>query len=207
MRLKGHAYIEALNKTIENPHEKMISLTFHSNHLSSIDDSRTSGRFLVFVPGDKIDRFYQFAIREVRSVPISNSISLISVQKKSLETNEALDRPVAYFADLWRQRDGDKFTITTRLNEAKKLENCYLCHKSALINIYPEKQRFSESLFGSHLSTVNEKISGYAKAIIAHLDTSEFGPRLGADNEKLQTDSFLKACSKGKIEVTQPSLP
>ncbi len=198
VRQGAHDRIKALNAG-RPVAQQMVSFTFFSNHLSTIDDSRSAARFFVYYPGEVFDRFYQFGFREQTVSPVSNSISLVAIQKKDVSSGATLVTPKAYYADLWRIRSDSGIKIGTRLDQTKKLENCYLCHKSALISIVPEKERFDPAIFGGALLEVNKKMASYSNAKIALLDTSAFGPALGHGNIGGRTKEFIAACSGGTI--------
>src|SRR5690606_24291650 len=105
---------------------RFISFYYQSQHLPTVDDSQAFGRIFVFAPGDRIDQFIQFGIRDGADKPLANNVSLISLVKSP--KSDPAETAQAFFNDLWRLRSAGGISFSTRLAQVGKLENCYGCH-------------------------------------------------------------------------------
>ena len=202
-REKALAYIDHINAGIVNNDLKWIPFMYRSQHLPTPDGSGALGRFFVYVPDPRFDRFIQFGLRNAPSDPLPNSYSVVTVQKTDPSSNQKLSPPKVWLNDLWRLRNGGGITLSTRLKEAGSLENCYDCHKSAVLAITPDPLWFDAARFGDSLKRVNRIIGTAAAAQYVGIDMAAFGPGLGPTALSSRTPDFVKACSGNT--VTDPA--
>jgi hypothetical protein len=105
------------------------------------------------------------------------------------ESGKKLDKPLVYFNDIWRKRD-KTIEIVNRIVENNRMENCFSCHKSPLITVYPDEGGFNFKKFGERLTRLNNIMSTYSSAKYFGVEESNFGPGMGL--------SILSACAKAK---------
>ncbi|MCX6106832.1 MAG: hypothetical protein NTY08_13480 [Proteobacteria bacterium] len=156
-----------------------MAFYYRSKHLPSVDDAAVNGRIMLYIPGSKVDIFSQFSVGRGKLNQLPNSISVISVVKLD-SAGHKFDRPKVFFNDLWRIR-GRKVVVLNRLTATKRMENCYGCHKSPLIPIYPEARTFDLSNDSGRLTSVNEIMSRFANAEHFSIDTEAYGPPMGVE--------------------------
>lgn len=201
--LEALAWLDQLNQT-RPLDQKIIYFLYRSQHLTTIDDSQAFGRLFVYVPGSDADIFLQFGIRDDDQQPLSTSISLIAIVKRD-SNGQALTKPKAYYNDLWRLRQDDNISLTTRLKQTGLLESCYGCHSSPLLPIVPDPVFFSQEKFGSALTEVNAAIAKHAHAEADYFDTKDFGPMMGPINPVSRSPEFIKQCA-GDMQLASDSI-
>lgn len=198
------AAIEWLKKANEKRPEsqRYIAFYYRSQHLTTVDDSQAFGRLFIFAPGENIDRFIQFGIRDDLSKPQPNGVSLISMVK-GFPTPEGKQSAASYYNDLWRIRSNSGIAFSTRLKQTKRLESCYGCHSSALLPIVPEPASVNQERDALALKKVSSVMSAYALASQPHMDAEDFGPAMGPITSKVRTDDFIRKCSSsdGQAEI------
>lgn len=187
-------YIDQINqeKDIKNKYNRFI---FRSQFLPTPDEAQTFLRLFIYVPGDKFDRFLQFGLHENKLGPLSNSISIIAILKKDIHTGLLLPKPQAWYYDYYRIRRTNTQYLSSRLQETGALENCYGCHSSALLPVYPQKESFDFEKFGGNLQKVNEVIAKYSSAEPALTNMNNFGPPLGPIENPARTEDFFQICA------------
>jgi hypothetical protein len=173
---------------------RFIAFYYRSQHLTTVDDSQAFGRLFVFSPGEDIDRFIQFGIRDSSDKPHANGISLISLVKEP-GSSSGKGPAQAYYNDLWRLRSAEGITLSTRLKQTGRLENCYGCHSSALLPIVPEPDSFDSAQHMANLERVRSIMATHALASQPHMDSEDFGPLIGPLMPDSRTNDFVKKCS------------
>lgn len=185
--------IEKQNQKLP-PNQKWIVLPFLAQFVQSVD-GLTYGRMLIIVPnvpvthGGLIDKWVLFSIATPDLAPDINvqSVSMISVYQKSIGKDFE-----SYPVDFLRQRDPKTKKIVivpTVLTPERPSKNCYDCHKTSIVPIYPALEyRFNSSGtlvpksvgVGSVPAQVNQLILGYGAQNYAGVeDLDAYGPSLG----------------------------
>lgn len=183
--------------------QRMRVALFSSQFIAAVDRS-TYGRLLVIVPnkpladGRLLDQWISFAIAVPNETVIRqpSSISVVAVVRD--ESGE--QRPVAYFTDFVRTREppaaeiGLKPTFVMRPNPS---QNCYDCHKSAVLPIHPKATfRMADGKLvqsdDSDLNELNQLATRYGPALIEHQDVDAYGPSIGSSRESKE---FVRAAS------------
>jgi hypothetical protein len=194
--------IERHNKHL--PSEKQwIVLIYKSRFLTTPDEAQTYGRFFVFVPGDKYDKWIQFGIRlpEDRNECYVNNLSIVSISKPDIE-----GRRFNALIDWWRTYKADgTISLQPRRISQGVTENCLRCHKTSPLGIHPaEEYAFdkkgmlvpNETAVGAAAQKLNAVIMGYGAPYFGKLaDTTAYGPPLGEDIQR--SDEFMKYCTQG----------
>lgn len=196
-------WLDATNNSLP-VERRLLYFPYLSQHLPTIDDSQSYGRFLVYVPNDNVDVFVQFGVRDNPLKPLPNGVSLIAIVKRDAQ-GQVLAEPQAFFNDLWRLRQPSGTVLSTRLKETGAMESCYGCHSSALVPIVPDPRFFDVAKSGSALSLVEKVMAKYANASMPHFDTQSFGPPLGPVDSPQRTMAFIKSCS-GKQDLNEDSV-
>lgn len=196
---KGLAYVEKINATIVDPAMKWITFLYRSQHLPAPDETFALGRFFVYIPGKDFDRYLQFALRSDPNNDLPSAFSVVSVQKTDPVTKQPLAKPLARLKDFWRIRTATGIQLSTRLKVKGALENCYQCHKSALLPITPDPKVFDEKRFGAKVKLVNQLMGNHTDLEPYGIRVADYGPGLGPVNGKLRTKAFLLACAGGKV--------
>lgn len=195
---------------------KWIVMEYRSRFLRSAEHA-TYGRLLIVVPntpsrdGGAVDRWIQFAISVPDSTPELphraevKSVSVVAVHRDGPDST----RPLAYMADFIRETDrksGQIELAPSMLTVQNLSKNCYECHKSPVLPIHPKTQyRFDAagSLVTLALSdspvtdALNSKIAAYGNCEMAYLNTSAFGPGVGASGIP-RSDEFIRRANPGK---------
>jgi hypothetical protein len=201
---KALAYIDRINQG-KQENMKYKRFIFDSQFLSTPDFSKSMTRFFVHVPGEDFDRFLQFALRDDRSKVQASSISVVSIQKRDLETHKKLEKPQAWYHDWFRKRTSDSITFSTRLKETNSLESCYSCHSSALLPIYPDEKTFDAIQFQDDLEAVNQAVRDFSNAELAMVNRQDFGPALGPVDYPGRTAEFFQQCA-GELANNEASI-
>ncbi|AIE85287.1 hypothetical protein [Fimbriimonas ginsengisoli] len=200
--------IEAHNASL-TPENRWIVFPFQAQFIRSVDRT-TFGRLLVLVPNEKLpdgrlmDRWILFAIAtpDMRPTEIM-SVSMISVVR---EANSPTSR--IYFSDFLRQVNpstGDIELNSNALMKPNPSKNCYDCHKSGVLPIFP-KMAYKFDAAGNlvddpeRLATVPDRINRlilkYGKSDLGHLDTDAYGPSLGGNTSR--SDAFIANATKDR---------
>lgn len=188
--------------------QKWMVLPFRGQFVASVDRT-TFARLLVVAPnqalpdGRKLDQWVSFAIArpEMEPEPVIRSVSVISLVHD-------LAKPGvnnAYFTDFFREYDRASDTITpepTFLMAPNPSQNCYDCHKSAVIPIRPKATYRFESDgrmveddgSADLLARLDRLIGTYGESELGHMDSSAYGPSLGAA-ARVRTDEFIEAAT------------
>ena len=74
------------------------------------------------------------------------------------------------------------------------MELCYSCHKSPLIPIFPNRDRFNFEKYGLSLSKINNLMSQYSDGVTVGISAKHFGPPMGITREL--TNSDIKKCAQ-----------
>jgi hypothetical protein len=182
---------------------KWIVLLYKSRFLPSPDASNTFGRFFVYVPEEKFDKWIQFGLKipgDITNTP-TNNISIVSVARP-----DSLGRRFRAIVDLWMvYGSGSGVKLDTRRESRGVTENCITCHKTSPLGIHPAEEYVFD---GSGRLTVNMvsagKIPAQLNALIPSYgppyfngwaDTARYGPPLGPDIER--DDAFMQVCTAG----------
>lgn len=190
--------LKLINNYNKTHSTNVIGFPYSSQHLPSVDDAETYGRFFLYIPGNSIEKFAQYGIGSEVEGKNPNSISVISVIKASDH------KPAkAYFNDLWRIRKAGTYNITTRLKANGRMELCYSCHKSPLIPIVPEKSTFDYIRYGLSLAKANAIMSQYGNAEYFGIDPTNYGPGIGIE-KNLEPDA-IEECA-GASDFTREEL-
>ena len=193
-------YLESINARITDPERAFRYFVYQSQHLPTPDGTLAYGRFFVLVPGPSFDRYLQFGLRDDPQMPLPHGLSMVTIQKTHPDTGSPLRVPRAYLTDLWRVRENGKIIVGTRLEQTGHLENCYECHKPALLPIVPEPSTFDAQRWGRTLEEVNAQMSRHAVAEHAGLNRTAYGPGLGPLDSPLRTDAFLLSCAGNQVK-------
>lgn len=196
---KALAYIERVNAGIADPGKKWLTFIYRSQHLGTPDGTGALGRFFVYVPGKDFDRYFQFGLRDDASNELPKGFSVVSVQKTDPTTGKPLPAALARAKDFWRVRKNGEIQLSTRLKVKGGLENCYQCHKSALLPITPDPAVFDEKRFGKTVKLVNRLMAGYPDLKLFGIDPADYGPGIGPLDSATRTPGFMMACAAGKV--------
>jgi hypothetical protein len=197
--------IEAANSTLPDD-RKWVVLPFLSQFIKSADRS-TYGRLLVFVPNEPVtdgvvDRWIQFAIAvpEGNAAPDIQSVSMVAISRASADSGVSK----SYLMDFLRISDSASNSIKivpTPLFRNNPSNNCYDCHKAAVIPIRPECEYSFDDLgnlvpkmsgVGEIPEMLNHRISGYGPIDLGVQDAGAYGPSLGPAADR-SDDSIRKA--------------
>lgn len=155
-----------------------ISFYYASKDIPSVDDASVKGRIFVYIPGDKKDIVSQYAVGIGKKGKLPNAISVITVLKVDSQGHQ-LEKPLVYYNDLWRKRTGNSIAVENRIVENRRMENCYSCHKSPFIPIYPDADTFDFQKIGDRLTAANALMSKYGTAVYVGINSEEYGPPMG----------------------------
>jgi hypothetical protein len=196
---KALAYVEERNAKAIDPNDKWLTFIYRSQHLATPDGTGALGRFFVYIPGKDFDRFLQFGLRSSPYEDLPNGFSVVSVQKNDPKTGKPLAAPVARLKDFWRIRNGSQITVSTRFDVKGALENCYQCHKTALLPITPDPKVFDDKRFGKTVKLVNELMGGYTDIKLHGMEADDAGPGLGPVDYAGRTGAFMASCAQGRV--------
>ena len=185
--------------------QKWLMLPYRARFVFSVDRT-TYGRMLVLIPNEVrgssvVDTWlnYAIALPDQDPPPQAMSVSMIVIERGTDPGSEAR----AYFMDFLRVRD--PLTGRIRLEPTVNLapspsQNCYDCHKSSIIPIFPEAEyRFLptgrlETVAESRAADFNRRIRGYGKAPMGHQDRGAYGPCIGEPG-LTRTDDFIRSAA------------
>lgn len=213
--MAAHAYKKAADLiAAENAarpdDEKWIVLPFRAQFILPVDRS-SYGRMLVLIPNEKLadggvrDKWVLFVMATPEMPPTKEirSVSIITIRRPPPPGT----RTRAYFSDFLRERDARTGTFSIRSTftlTPNPSENCYECHKSAVLPIRPAVEydfaadgRLVEKLAGAGElpKAVNQRIKGYGPPDFGVQDVAAYGPCLGPA-EVERTDEFIRAASE-----------
>jgi hypothetical protein len=192
--------IDDINARISDPSLRWQAFPYLSQHVPTPDGTHGLGRFLVYIPGKDYDRYVQFGMREDSSHPVPKNVSVVSVQKTDPATGKRLPVLSSRFVDIFRVRQPDgRIAFTPRYRVATREQNCYSCHKDAVLPIVPRAGTFREDLYGPTLRAVNDVMHRYGRVAPFGLSAADFGPALGPEQSEFRTDAFLRSCSSGVV--------
>ena len=187
---------------------------FRSQFILSVD-STTYGRMLVLIPnmpapdGGTLDQWVLFAIATPEMDPATEilSVSVIATHRPA----KAPGKVATYGLDFMRLKDAATGKITptavVRLpaDSPHSSENCYDCHKAAVIPIHP-KVEYAFAPSGaliekpadapSRLGAINEMIKAYGPPDFGRQQAAAYGPSLGPQNRP-RSDAFIAAAAAG----------
>ncbi len=181
--------------------QKWIVLAYRSQFLKSADTT-TYGRFLVYVPnepssdGGSNDRWIQFAAEAPgeRTTKEVKSVSMVTIHR------DPHGHQKAFLVDFMRERDSSRlWSIRPNMLAAKNpSKNCYDCHKSPVLPLYP-KQIIRFDSTDSHVDAealaiatkLNERITNYQSCPIEYLPSDAYGPSIGS--RALTDDDIVRA--------------
>jgi hypothetical protein len=211
--------IEQQNQTLP-PSRKWVVFPFLAQFVKSVDDL-TYGRLLVLIPNDLgphggiIDRWILFAIATPDLAPNLNvqSVSMISVYQRAVGKNFE-----TYPMDFFRQRDTSTnkiIIVPTVLTPERPSKNCYDCHKTSVVPIYPALEyRFSANGtlvpksdgVGFLPARLNRLIEGYGAQNYAGVqDLDAYGPGLGPVGQSRPEKDLRSAAQSLGITLTPRS--
>ena len=195
--------IDAHNATLPSD-QKWLVLPFRGQFVASVDRT-TFARLLVVAPnqaqpdGRKLDQWVSFAIArpEMEPEPVTRSVSVVAVVHDPAGSAGSK----AYFTDYFREFDGATNSITpkpTFLMTPNPSQNCYDCHKSAVIPIRPKAtyafepdgQMVEAGRSTELLAQLDKLIGSYGESDLGHMITGAFGPSLGAA-ATVRSDEFI----------------
>ncbi len=183
--------------------ERWVTLLYKSRFLKT-PDRTTYGRFFIYIPADERgaqpEQWVQFGIAtpDMRDHKRKNqifSLSVVAVRRPPAAAPPG-SPVVTAVVDHWRVYKPDgTIELQTRLEAGHETENCYDCHKVAVLPIHP----LAEYGFGADGRLVvkgdgdgeiprwlNDKIAAYGPPDFGgdgagrrHMDTAGFGPALG----------------------------
>ncbi len=203
--------IEAQNEVLPE-NQKWLAYFFRTQFILSVDQ-RTYGRLLVIVPGHQtsegmiLDRWIQFAVATPDQSPKTPICSVSEIVVLRNTSRPGVSK--AYMADFMRERDCVSNEVRLTPNaflSPSPSSNCYDCHKSAVLPIYPEQvYQFSakgdlteKSGAQSELTaTVHSFISRYGKTDFGPIDVAAYGPCIGPSHRN-RSDSFIVEATKAE---------
>jgi hypothetical protein len=171
---------------------KWIVLPFESGFIKSADQA-TYGRLLVFVPGSP-DLWINFAIAtpEMASEGIV-SVSVVAARPGSTD-----------LLDFMREKNGDIYRLVPMSkHNADPSDNCYDCHKAAVMPIRPKREFVFDTAgkmvertdgAGTIPALLNSKIRAYGQPANSAQDLGAFGPCL-APSGLVRSDEFIRTAS------------
>ncbi len=205
--------IEAANARLPLANRWKV-VPFRSQFILSVD-TITYGRMLVLIPnlpapdGGTIDQWVLFAIATPEMDPATEilSVSVIATHRPA----KAPGKVATYGLDFMRLKDAATGKITptavVRLpsDSPHKSENCYDCHKAAVIPIHP-KVEYAFAPSGaliekpanapSSLGSINELIKAYGPPDFGRQLAAAYGPSMGPQHRP-RLDAFLAAAAAG----------
>lgn len=196
--------IEEANK--ELPEGKRWLTLIYKSQFVLTPDNKTYGRFFVFVPGDEYSKWIQFGI----VTPDMDPTTIHSVSVVGVKLSARLQSQV-FLADYWRNYEGNQdITVTPNALSGHVTGQCYSCHKTPALPIYPEViYQFDNSgkLVPAQdpptdmIAFLDAKIAGYGPPNFGEasgtriLDDEGWGPSLGPFNHP-RSDDFLAKCTQ-----------
>lgn len=199
------AMIEAQNAGLP-PDRRWVILPFLSQFIKSVDRT-TYGRLLVFVPGQpapdgrSLDRWVNFGIAtpDTATGTEPRSVSIVSVVHGS-GANEGK----ATLMDFLRETDpatGQIELTPTPLLRDNPSNNCYDCHKTALIPIKPEQEYtlnpdgdLKPAATNETSDALNAKMRAYGPLRLACQLPTSYGPSIGPLGRE-RSEDFIRAAS------------
>ena len=205
--------IEAANAQLP-PADRWQVVPFRSQFILSVDTT-TYGRMLVLAPnlpapdGGTMDKWVQFAIATPEMDPATEirSVSVIATHRPA----RAPGTVSTYGLDFMRVKDAETGKITptavVRLpfDAGHVSENCYECHKAAIIPIHP-KVEYAFAPSGaliekpakapSRLGALNDRIKAYGPPDFGRQQAAAYGPSMGPQHRP-RTDAFIAAAAAG----------
>ena len=205
--------IEAANTRLPLANRWKV-VPFRSQFILSVD-TLTYGRMLVLIPnlpapdGGTMDKWVQFAIATPEMDPATEilSVSVIATHRPA----KAPGKVATYLLDFMRMKDATTGKITptavVRLpsDSPHKSENCYDCHKAAVIPIHP-KVEYAFAPSGvliekpakapSSLGAINALIKAYGPPDFGQQQATAYGPSMGPQH-RLRSDAFIAAAAAG----------
>ncbi|MDB6019618.1 MAG: hypothetical protein JWR19_4107 [Pedosphaera sp.] len=186
------------NKTLPSA-KQWVVLVYKSRFLTTPDDAGTFGRFFVYVPEDRFDKWIQFGIKipgDNSTVPINN-FSIVSVANPDDQ-----GRRFNAIIDWWRSyKTGWSVDLKTRRESQGVTENCVMCHKTSPLGIHPAEVYVFDTNGNLCVNTTNADIipqklntliAGYGTPYFnGWADTTKYGPPLGPDISR--SDAAIKA--------------
>lgn len=202
----AQAMIDDQNRLLP-PERKWITLFFKTQFITTVDDAKTYGRFLILIPNEPlgtsgtVDRWIVFGIATPemnRSTPM-RSVSMFTVYRGGADSSHTQ----TFFSDFMRTKDPvtDLYALTSnfvQLNDPS--HNCYSCHKSSALPIHPateyefdSQHELAPKLKGSGTipDIVNGRIIGYGQPDFGPIDTTGYGPCLGPVDQ-YRSDRFIQ---------------
>lgn len=201
-------YVDKALERIKEINPTWIAFPYRSRHLPTVDETGALGRLFVYVPGKAFDQYLQFGLRHDPSLARPHSASIVAVQKLGPD-GKPLAEPLAWLNDLWRVRDESAspgITMSTRFAVNGFLENCYRCHKQAVLPITPLPFPSAggplaglayEARFGAAIRDVNRKMDAHRSLRYAFLPTESYGPPMGPTGKR--DEAFLRSCAGGRV--------
>lgn len=197
---QAYQMIEEENK--QRPFQEQWVVLPYKSHFLTSPDNTTYGRFFIHIPGDPI-LWLQFAIATpdmMPNPPTIHSMSLVAVKP----TGQPVNKYQFFWVDYWRIYS-DTIQLPTRYEAGQGTANCYYCHKTAVIPVYPlEEYTFDQSGTmvvktegaGDIPRYLNNLIENYGPPYFADwLDPAAYGPPLGPFEQE-RTDAFLEKCTQ-----------
>ncbi|MHB8638006.1 MAG: hypothetical protein ACYC96_16225 [Fimbriimonadaceae bacterium] len=202
--------IEAQNARLPQ-NERWLVLAFRGQFVASVDRT-TLARLLVVAPnqplpdGRKLDQWVSFAIArpDVQPAPVIRSVSVIAVAHDDFHPGTSQ----AYFTDFLREYDHATDSIALRptfLMKPNPSQNCYDCHKSAVIPIRPKTfYRFdrngnlvADNGDGEVLARTDRMVAAYGESNLGTMNSDAYGPSLGASSASA-SNAFIAAATANR---------
>ncbi|MDX0587080.1 hypothetical protein GHK50_32670 [Sinorhizobium medicae] len=202
--------IDEHNKTLP-PDKQWVVLLYKSRFLTTPDQAQTFGRFFIYVPDGRYEKWIQFGIvtpgDPVRDV---NNVSIVS-----LDAPDGEGRRRSAIIDHWRTYEADgSVSLGTRYETVGETENCAICHKTSPLAIRPAEEYVLSEQGALVLNTtnpgivpeqLNAKIEDYGSPYFGDwLDVNDFGPSIGP-RARTRGIEFIRACSL-PVPLTEESL-
>ena len=202
------AIIERHNQTLPTK-SRWIVQPFRAQFVKSVDET-TYGRLLVMVPNQKLadgrilDQWIMFALatRDLPPSTIVRSISFIAVLRDPARPGNQ-----GFLGDFMRDRDPKSGQIEIKSNFLLKhspSQNCYDCHKTAVLPIHPKTTyRFgaknmleaTNETQNPTLEQLNSLVFQYGKTDFGYLKAGDFGPAIGTPTSS-RSDEFIAEATK-----------
>lgn len=187
--------LTAQNRGLD-PSKKWLVLAFRSQFILSVDRA-TYGRLLVIAPvrtlpdGSELEQWFQFALA-TPSTPISAPVRSVSCIARVRRPDGHTE---AYFVDYFRTADPASGRIAFQPTFGLKpmpSSDCFNCHKTAVLPIYPKSllvcspSGVSESPTGENpvVRAINARMLDWYRRTPSQertlVDPADYGPSLGA---------------------------
>jgi hypothetical protein len=185
---KAKSFLRQFNAN-RDASDQLIFFSYKSRHLGTPDNDNSFIRLLIVVPGKAADgvpeKWVQFGIPDPRARVRTRNVSVVSALAASNDTSNI------YFKDYYRTyRRNGLININGRWELGYGDDDCVRCHKMGILPIFPVEGSVSVGEQPAVLA-VNQRLLTYGTPRFdKYLDTSKFGPGLGAASSHERQQRF-----------------